>query len=210
MGKEGEKRLIKLASKQFGVVHARHFAACDVSRRWLGRRLETGEWIRLHRGVFKLGSIGLNLDELEMAAILAAGNGAVLSHTSAARRLGLDVPRSGCVEVTIPASRKAPKLIGVQVSRSRNLIETDTTRRGPFRLTHLARTMIDLPSVLDDGWLRAALDSALRQRKTNLAWISRALNNYGKGEVEWNACGSWDSQRGASRDCTGTLSSTAD
>jgi len=129
----------------------------------------------------QVGLHWLNLDELEMAAILAAGHGAVLSHTSAARRLGLDVPRSGCVEVTIPASRKAPKLIGVQVSRSRNLIETDTTRRGPFRLTHLARTMIDLPSVLDDGWLRAALDSALRQRKTNLAWISPALNNYGKG-----------------------------
>jgi very-short-patch-repair endonuclease len=137
--------------------------------------------IRLHHGVFKLGSTKPNLDQLEMAAILAAGQGAVLSHASAARRLGLDVPAIDSVQVTIPASRVAPKLTGVRVSRSRELTERDVTRRGPFRLTHLARTMIDLASVLDAGWLRATLDSALRQKQTNFAWISRALNNDGRG-----------------------------
>src|SRR6202022_2270115 len=120
------------------------------------------------------------LDELEMAAMLAGGEAAVLSHSSAARRLGLDVPRDQSVHITVPASRD-PKLTDVRVWRSRDLIEADVTKRGPFRLTHLARTMVDLASILDDAWLRAALDSALRQRKTNLAWISQALNNHGSG-----------------------------
>jgi len=116
-----------------------------------------------------------------MAAMLAAGDGAVLSHLSAARRLGLDVPRQASVQITIPASRRVPKLRGVKVFRSRNLTETHTTKRGPFRLTHLARTMVDLASVLETVWLRAALDSALRQRKTNLVWIRRALDSHGRG-----------------------------
>jgi hypothetical protein len=181
LGNAGAKRLVALASKQFGVVTLKDCAACGGSRNWLRRRLETGEWTRLHPGVFRHGLNSPSLDELEMAALLAAGDGAVLSHLSAARRLGLDVPRENSVQITIPASRRAPKLRGVQVYRSRNLIETHTTKRGPFRLTHLARTMVDLASVLDTAWLRAALDSALRQRKTNLVWARRALDSYGRG-----------------------------
>jgi very-short-patch-repair endonuclease len=181
MGKAGERRLVQLASKQFGVVRAQDLVACQVSRGLLGGRIETGEWSRLHRGVFKLGTTQPNLDELEMAAVLAAGRRAVLSHTSAARRLGLDVPPEALVQITIPASRQITKLPGVQVWHSRDMFETDVTKRGPFRLTHLARTMVDLASVLDDAWLRATLDSALRQRKTNLAWIFRALRDHGNG-----------------------------
>ena len=181
MGKTGVKRLVQLAARQFGVVSARDFAECQVSDRWLQRRIETGEWIRLHRGVFRLGAHEPTLDELDMAAMLAAGNGAVLSHASAARRLGLEVPRSESVQVTIPALRNIPELFGVRVWSSRDLLERDTTKRGPFRITHLARTIIDLASVLDDAWLRATLDSALRQRRSNLAWVSRALKERGRG-----------------------------
>ncbi|HEX4804032.1 MAG TPA: DUF559 domain-containing protein, partial [Myxococcaceae bacterium] len=55
-----------------------------------------------------------------------------------------------------------------------------TTRRG-FRMTNLARTMIDLACVLDDGKLRAAFDSALRKDKANARWISRLLYRHGAG-----------------------------
>ena len=181
MGNAGAKQLVAVAAKQFGVVTSEDCSSCRVSRKWMRRRLETGEWTRLHRGVFKLGANSSNLDEMEMAAMLAAGDGAVLSHLSAARRLGLDVPSHPCVQITIPASRRTPKLGRAQVCRSRRLSESHISRRGHFRVTHLARTMVDLASVLDKVWLRAALDSALRQRRTNLAWIHRALNTYGKG-----------------------------
>ena len=181
MGKAGVKRLVQLASKQFGVVSARDVAECDVSKTWLRSRIKTGEWIQLQRGIYRLGAHEPNLDEQEMGAMLAAGNGAVLSHESAARRLGLDVPPVESVQITIPTSRDAPSVSGVRVWRSRDLIERDTVRRGPFQITHLARTVIDLASVLDDTWLRATLDSALRQRMSNLAWISRAIGRRGRG-----------------------------
>ncbi len=181
MGIDVEKRLVALASNQLGVVTAGNIAACEVPRTLLCRRLETGEWIRLHRGVFKIGSSHATVDELEMAAILAAGNGAVLSHRSAAARLGLDVSRNPSVQITIPVSRRTPRLVGVQVWRSRDLPASDVTKRGPLRLTHLARTIIDLASMLDDKSLRAALDSALRQRRSHLGWISQLLNQRGNG-----------------------------
>ena len=77
MGNGGPKRLVALASRQFGVVTAEDCAACRVSLKWLRRRIETGEWTRLHPGVFRLGSNSPSLDELEMAAMLAAGGAIV-------------------------------------------------------------------------------------------------------------------------------------
>ena len=103
----GVRRLVELASKQFGVVTRADLAVTEASWKWLRGRLATGEWKRVHRGVFRLGCNQPTLDEREMAALMAAGEGAVLSHASAARRLGLDVPQTDTVQLTIPESRKA-------------------------------------------------------------------------------------------------------
>lgn len=180
MARAGEKALVRLGLRQFGIVTAQDIARCAAPRLLLRRRLETGEWIRLQRGIFKLGANKPTVLELEMAAMLAPG-GAVLSHLSAAARHGLDVPRSEWVHVIVPLPLRAPRLRGVRVWRARDLLPSEIVRRGPFRFTHLARTMIDLASILDTAELQAALDSALRQRRTNLEWISRVLAERGKG-----------------------------
>jgi len=174
------RRLVELATKQSGVVNRADLANAGVSWKWLRGRLATREWSRMHRGVFRLGCHQPTREEREMAAVLAAGEGAVLSHISAARRLGLDVPRDDSVQITIAASRRA-KVRGAKVWRSRNLSSRDITHRGSFRLTNLARTIIDLASVLDDGWLRACFDSAVRQNRSIVSWLWRALNSYGPG-----------------------------
>jgi len=180
VGRAGAPRIVDLASKQFGVVTRADLATTEASWKWLRGRLATGEWKRVHRGVFRLGCNQPTLDEREMAALLAAGDGAVLSHTSAARRLGLEVPRGDSVQLTIPESRKAT-VRGAKVWRSRALSPSDVTTRRGFRMTNLPRTMIDLASILDDGELRAAFDSAIRQDKSNVGWISRILHRHGPG-----------------------------
>jgi hypothetical protein len=179
----GVRRIVDLASKQFGIVTRADLATTEVSWKWLRGRLATGEWNRVHRGVFRLGCNRPTLEEREFAALVAAGEGAVLSHTSAARRLGLAVPKDEkdeSVQVTIPESRKA-KVRGARVWRSRSLSPRDVTTHRHLRMTNLARTMIDLASVLDDGSLRACFDSAVRQDKANATWISRMLNRHGPG-----------------------------
>src|SRR5262249_11017283 len=171
--------------QQGGVVTRADLANAGVSWKWLRGRLATREWSRMHRGVFRLGCHQPTREEREMAAVLAAGEGAVLSHTSAAKRLGLDVPRDHSVQITIAASRRA-NVRGAKVWRSRNLSSRDITNRGSLRLTNLARTLIDLASVLDDGWLRACFDSALRQNRGIVSWLWRALNGRGPG---WRGIG---------------------
>ncbi len=59
---------------------------------------------------------------------------------------------------------------------------SDVARRGRFRVTNLARTIIDLAAVLDDEWLKACFDSAVRQSKSNVGWISRVLARHGPGK----------------------------
>lgn len=181
MASVGERRVIQLAARQFGVMSWQDLVAARISRAWLVRRLRIGELSQIHRGVFKFGAQACTQDQLDMAALLRAGEGAALSHFSAARKLGLDAPREPSVHVTIPLSREALGVFGITVWRSRDLVPSDITQRGPFRVTNLARTMIDLAGVLDDRWLRAALDSALRKRNRYLQWLYRVIRERGVG-----------------------------
>lgn len=77
-----------------------------------------------------------------MAAVLAAGPGAVLSHRAAANLWGISRRRSPLVDVTTP---RAPRRIeGVAVHRTRRLKEADTTKRSGIPVTTVARTLVDL------------------------------------------------------------------
>jgi len=107
MGKASQRRLVQYASRQFGLVTAADVAGSRVSRGWMQRRTETGEWSRIYRGVFRLEA-NASLDAGEMAALLAVGDGAVLfSH--ARRRHPLKVLNSsleatalGCNNSVLP------------------------------------------------------------------------------------------------------------
>src|SRR5262249_62320152 len=119
-GRAGTRRIVELASKQFGVVTRADLAVTEASWKWLRGRLATGEWKRVHRGVFRLGCNQPTLDEREMAALVAAGEGAVLSHKSAARRPGPDGPPGESGPITIHASRKT-KVRSAQIAAARKL-----------------------------------------------------------------------------------------
>src|SRR5262249_41108464 len=134
----GEQHVFDLAANQFGVIRWQDLVAAQVSRAWLVRRLRSGELSQIHRGVFKFGTHASTQDQLDMAALLRAGEAAALSHFSAARRLRLDVPKEEAVHVTIGLSREASGVAGIKVWRSRDLLPSDITQRGPFRMTNLA------------------------------------------------------------------------
>jgi hypothetical protein len=176
---EAEKKVFELAADQYGLITSRQCLVLGLSEKVLLKRIASPTWTRLHRGVFKIGTVPPSFNERELAALMASGAGAVLSHQSAARRLGLDTPRSERFQITIPAKRMISPVDDVDVWRSRDLVEIDVTVRGPFRVTKVARTILDLASVLADSWLRAAVDSALRLRPSNLTWICQTLKRLG-------------------------------
>jgi very-short-patch-repair endonuclease len=100
-----------------------------------------------------------------MAAVLACGPGAVLSHLSAARlwRM-LPQPRGSgggptpAVDVTVP--REAGHRRGIRVHRSRSIGTGDVTRRDGIPVTTPSRTLTDLRRVLPQPRFAAALRQA--------------------------------------------------
>ncbi len=95
-----------------------------------------------------------------MAAVLALGGDAVLSHATAAgawdlRRLG-----SGAIHVTVPSTAGRKRRRGIRLHRSRTLTPDQTTRHRGIPITTPARTIIDLARTLEGRALEHALDLA--------------------------------------------------
>jgi hypothetical protein len=178
---ELEKAVLALARRQFGVVSAEQCVAKGFSRNSIQNRLDRGLWLRLGWGVYAPGAAQATADQRAMAALLAAGDDACLSHHSAAQREGISVPRVSRLHVRVPWAQKRRAPVGVVYWRSRSLDPGDVMHRQALRLTRVGRTMLDLSTVLTRVELRVALDSALRARRKNLHWIRLLLEREGNG-----------------------------
>jgi hypothetical protein len=94
-----------------------------------------------------------------MAAVLACGPGAVISHRSAAALWGL-LPTCPVVDVTIPRSGGLARRSGIRLHRSRTLGPGQTTRRRNIPLTSPIRTLADLRRSVTDAEVRRATRQA--------------------------------------------------
>ena len=82
-----------------------------------------------------------------MAAVLAIGGRATLSHRSAAA-LWKILPSTEAIEVTVPGNGGRHRRNGIRLHRSRTLSPADPTRRAGIPVTKPARTLADLRRVL--------------------------------------------------------------
>ncbi len=161
-----------LAGRQHGVVARWQLVALGLSRREIGRRLERGLLHALHRGVYAVGHRVLTQRGRWMAAVLAAGPGAVLSHRSAAALWGIRPTARAHIEITAP--RKLHPRKGLHPHRA-VLPEDEMTRRDNIPVTSAARTLLDLAAVLKPNELDRALDEAEIHR---LAGPEEMLSRY--------------------------------
>lgn len=128
------------------MVSRRQLLALGMGRRAIAGRLERGQLHEVHRGVYVVGVRRISTRGRWMAAVLTAGEGAVLSHRSAGRLWRLLPPTSGPVEVTRPRGELERDGIRGHRSRLRDdewLVEDGISVTSPFR------TVFDLASVLD-------------------------------------------------------------
>jgi very-short-patch-repair endonuclease len=93
-----------------------------------------------------------------MAATLACGQGAVLSHRSAAAHLGIRHTNAALVDVTC-SGRGGRGLSGILAHETKTLSAADVTVVDAIPCTTLARTIFDLSAILD----REALEYALHR-----------------------------------------------
>jgi hypothetical protein len=107
-----------------------------------------------------------------MAAVLACGDDAVLSHRSAASLLNLLPIGSGRIDVTVTVRRRRPS---IAVHETGTLEKADITVCSRIPCTSLARTLIDLAGVVTPRMLHRALEQALVLRIFDRAPLDDAL-----------------------------------
>ena len=126
------------------------------------KRASAGRLHRIHRGVYAVGHRALNERSHWMAAVLACGDGAVLSHTSAAALWGLLKPFHGPIHVTSPSSNGRSSRRGIALHRSRALAADPSlaTERQRIPVTNPQRTIDDLDGMVEPYVVRRAIRQA--------------------------------------------------
>jgi len=117
-----------IAERQHGIVSLAQLGAAGVTPRAVGRRVQSGRLHRIHRGVYAVGHPRLSREGRWLAAVLACGEAAVLSHRSAGALWELRPRLGGAIEVTMPGSA-GRKRCGLTVHRSSTLLPAHVTRR---------------------------------------------------------------------------------
>jgi very-short-patch-repair endonuclease len=155
--RSGDARIAEVAGAQHGVVARRQLAAIGFGPSAIEMRLARGRLHRLHRGVYAVGHAVVTDRGRWMAAVLAAGRGAMLSHLSAAALLGLRSSAGLTADVTVP--RELRSRPGLRFHRCLLPAEEVTVEDG-IPVTTPARTLFDLAGVVPLAQLRRAVKEA--------------------------------------------------
>ncbi|MBV9167471.1 MAG: type IV toxin-antitoxin system AbiEi family antitoxin domain-containing protein [Solirubrobacterales bacterium] len=149
-----------LAARQHGVVGLNQLCELGLSARAIQHRARVGRLHRIYPGVYSLVPASLLKREGRwMAAALAGGPGAVVSHRTAAALNELMRTERTKIDVTI-LGRTGRKHPGLDIHRSTTLTAADTTNVNGIPCTTVARTLFDLGEVIDGRRLERAFDQA--------------------------------------------------
>lgn len=177
-GRTREERIAAAAAGQHGVVTRAQLMDAGISAAAIGRRLKAGRLRALHRGVYLVGSIEPDRAP-EMAAALAGGPTAALSHTSALHvwnLLGLAPPRP--IHVSGPASRDRRRS-GIVFHRiSRPWGDDECRSVGNIRVTAPGRTIVDAAGILGRREIELALAKAEREGLLGGEELARLPDRY--------------------------------
>jgi very-short-patch-repair endonuclease len=155
--------LAAIAAAQHGIVTHEQLLGAGLTAKEVFGWVQRGRLIRVHRGVYAVGHLPPSPHARTMAALLACGPTAVLSHRSAAKLWGL-IRYDGPIEVTAHNTRRRT---GIIVHRHR-LAETDVTRHWGIPTTTAARTLTDLATTLSPAALTRAVNDARLRRVLNV------------------------------------------
>jgi hypothetical protein len=150
----------KLARRQHGIVTRRQLLALGFGPRSIEHRLSKGRLHLVMRGVYAVGWSGLSQKQHWMAAVLACGDGAALSHHSAGALWGIATERTRCIDVSV-RRRCRIRRPGLRVRSRPALAAADiTSRDGMIPLTSVVTTIIDLATELGSSRLERTVNEA--------------------------------------------------
>jgi very-short-patch-repair endonuclease len=159
-----------MASAGHGVVTRAQLLSAGVTPQEIRSRVRVGSLIRVHRGVYRVGHRAPSIEATYLAAVLAAGDGALLCGRAAAHLLGLVKGEAPAPEVIARTERRVE---GVKTHRSRSHRseaagdDRDATVVRGIPTTTVQRTLVDISSELSlDALARACHEAGVRYGAT--------------------------------------------
>jgi predicted transcriptional regulator of viral defense system len=185
-----DRAIGSLADRQHGVVARRQLTKMGVTETVMRERIRRGLLVPLHRGVYAVGQRRLRREGFWMAAVLAVGPDAVLSHRNAAALHELRQANQERVDVaTTRRGRRSQPGIAVHQTRVLHPLEVTVVHGVPT--TTVARTLVDLAAIVPQRQLAKAVQEAERRQVFDLraveASLQRAKNRRGPGHAALRA-----------------------
>lgn len=174
----GDGDIAALAVRQHGVVARWQLLAMSFTRRAIDNRIASGRLHAVYRGVYSVGHAHVVGRGRWMAAVLAGGPQALLSHRSAAALWDLAPSSSPLIDVTASRGRAGHR--GIRLHRPRTLHPEDRAKRDTIPVTSIARTLFDLAEVVDRRQLERVFEQAERLRLLDTSAVARVCER-GRG-----------------------------
>jgi len=176
--------IARSAASQHGVVTTRQLVESGLSRAAISKRVRAGRLHRLHQGVYAVGHVGLSWEGRWMAGVLACGNGAVLSHASAAALWKLLPPEDGRIDVSLPTRNGCRQRRGLRIHRCPSLAVSPLPTSGlQKRLPRLVTVCAHIPVTIPERTL-ADLRGAVRPYLVRKATRQAEFLGLPLGEIE--------------------------
>jgi very-short-patch-repair endonuclease len=167
----------ELAQRQHGVLSRRDLLGLGFSPKGIKHRVQVGRLHPILRGIYAVGRPELNREGRWMAALLACGEGAFLSHRSAAALYGIGEERDGLVEASI-RRRGEHHRSGITVRSRPSLPSHDVGTFAGIPVTSPVRTMLDLATELDAKALERAVNEADKRDRVDSELLRVAVDSY--------------------------------
>jgi predicted transcriptional regulator of viral defense system len=161
------------------VIGLQQLCEIGLSASGVRKRVARGNLHRIHRAVYAVGHSKLTGHAHWMAAVLAVGPTAVLSHRSAAGLWGLRPDNRRKSDVSLPSPSARAKT-AIEVHRSVTLTTEDLTTVDGIPCTTIARTLVDLGDVVNRRAVERAVEQADVLRLFDLREVQCALDQAGR------------------------------
>lgn len=166
--------IARIAESQHGLVAVHQLEGLGLRIGAIDKRVAAGRLHRIYQGVYAVGHSLLSTDGHRLAAVLACGPSAVLSHRSAAAHWGIRQDSRDRIDVTAPG-RRGREPSGIDAHRHGSLHPSDRTVERGVPCTTLARTLLDLAGVVSPRQLRNAITQAEVQGLFDLGAVRRVI-----------------------------------
>lgn len=177
MSRAVDDRIRGLATRQHGVVSRSQLLNVGISSGAIGRRLESGALRCTHLGVYTVGPVE-SPGTAPMAAVLAGGPAAVLSHTNALHLWRMsEAGQRRPIHVTVPGSGRGRRA-GIRFHRVARLEDDERDAIDGIPVTSPARTLVDVAAMLGSKELEHAVATAERKGLLTRAELSKLPQRY--------------------------------